>query len=154
MLILQGGNALSDFRVNKLLSALQTNIHEISSVQAHFIHFAKTSADLDEKEQTQLDALLNYGADIEISENYSAKLIVIPRPGTISPWSSKATDIAHNSGLDKVVRIERGVVYLLTLSNGSELTSDQIEQIKPFNFNFHLSDRVQELKNENNKWFV
>ncbi len=137
MLILQGGNALSDFRVNKLLPALQACVSEIGSIQAHYIHFAETSADLNGKEQSQLDGLLNYGSAIDIANNHSAKLIVIPRPGTISPWSSKATDIVHNSGLDKVVRIERGIVYLLTLSNGSNLSDEQVEQIKPF-----LHDRM------------
>lgn len=131
MLILQGGNALSDFRVNKLLPALQACVSEISSIQAHFIHFAETSADLDEKEQAQLDALLDYGSAIDLANNHSAKIIVIPRPGTISPWSSKATDIVHNSGLDKVKRIERGMVYLLSLTEGSNLTDAQVEQIKP-----------------------
>ncbi len=131
MLILQGGNALSDFRVNKLLSALQTLISEISTVQAYFIHFAETNADLDEKEQAQLDALLNYGEAINVADSNAAKLIVIPRPGTISPWSSKATDIVHNSGLKKVSRIERGMVYLFSLSDGSNLTDEQVEQIKP-----------------------
>jgi phosphoribosylformylglycinamidine synthase len=136
MLILQGGNALSDFRVNKLLPALQANIPEINVVQAHFVHFAETSADLSEKEQRQLDALLDYGSAIEIADDNLAKLVVIPRPGTISPWSSKATDIVHNSGLDKVIRIERGIVYLLSLVNGS-LSDEQIELIKPL-----LHDRM------------
>jgi phosphoribosylformylglycinamidine synthase len=131
MLILQGGNALSDFRVNKLLPALQAIVPEISSIQAHFIHFAETSTEIDEKEQAQLNALLNYGSAIDITNDSSAKLIVIPRPGTISPWSSKATDIVHNSGLDKVVRIERGIVYLLTLSIDINLSDEQIELIKP-----------------------
>lgn len=131
MLILHGGNALSDFRVNKLLPALQACISDISSIQAHFVHFAETSADLNEKEQAQFDALLNYGSAIELANNHSAKIIVIPRPGTISPWSSKATDIVHNSGLAKVRRIERGMVYLLTLTGGANLTDAQIEQIKP-----------------------
>lgn len=139
MLILQGGNALSDFRVNKLLPALQANIPQINAVQAHFVHFAETSADLSEKEQSQLDALLNYGSAIETADNNSAKLVVIPRPGTISPWSSKATDIVHNSGLDKVIRIERGIVYLLSLAEGS-LSNEQIELIKPL-----LHDRMTDV---------
>jgi phosphoribosylformylglycinamidine synthase len=136
MLILQGGNALSDFRVNKLLPALQVNVPQINAVRAHFVHFAETSADLSEKEQVQLDALLNYGSAIDIADHNSTKLIVIPRPGTISPWSSKATDIVHNSGLNKVIRIERGVVYLLSLADGS-LNDEQIELIKPL-----LHDRM------------
>jgi phosphoribosylformylglycinamidine synthase len=137
MLILQGGNALSDFRVNKILSALQTIIPEIISIQAHYIHFVETGTDLNEKQQAQLSALLNYGSSIDIANNHSAKLIVIPRPGTISPWSSKATDIVHNSGLDKVVRIERGLVYLLTLSDDSTFTKEQVDLVKPF-----LHDRM------------
>ena len=150
MLILQGGNALSDFRVNKLLSALQTCVPEISSFQAHFIHFAETSANLNEKEQVQLDALLNYGSAINVVNNHSVKLIVIPRSGTISPWSSKATDIIHNSGLSKVIRIERGLAYLLTLAEGTSLTNEQIEQIKPL-LHDRMTDAVireeQEAKN-------
>lgn len=137
MLILQGGNALSDFRVNKLLPALQVHIPQINAVQAYFVHFAKTSADLNEKEQAQLDALLDYGSTIETADSNSAKLVVIPRPGTISPWSSKATDIIHNSGLDKVIRIERGIIYLLNLDDGSDLSDKQIELIKPL-----LHDRM------------
>ncbi len=140
MLILQGGNALSDFRVNKLLPALQACVSEISSIQAHFIHFAENSSDLNDKEQAQLDALLNYGLAINLVNDESTKLVVIPRPGTISPWSSKATDIVHNSGLDKVVRIERGITYLITLTAGSNLTEDQIEQIKPL-----LHDRMTDV---------
>lgn len=140
MLILQGGNALSDFRVNKLLPALQAHIPQINAVQAYFVHFAKTSADLNEKEQAQLDALLDYGSTIETADSNSAKLVVIPRPGTISPWSSKATDIVHNSGLDKVIRIERGIIYLLNLDDGSNLSDKQIELIKPL-----LHDRMTDV---------
>ena len=131
MLILQGGNALSDFRVNKLLPALQANVPQINDIQAHFVHFAETSADLNETEQAQLDALLDYGSVIDLENNDSDKLIVIPRPGTISPWSSKATDIVHNSGLNKVIRIERGIVYLFGLTDESNLTDEQIDLIKP-----------------------
>lgn len=140
MLILPGGNALSDFRVNKLLLALQSCVPEIVSLQAHYIHFAETNAELNDKEQAQLDALLHYGATIDALNNHAAKLIVIPRPGTISPWSSKASDIVHNSGLTKISRIERGMTYLFELSGGNSLTEDQIEQLTPL-----LHDRMTEL---------
>ena len=140
MLILHGCNALSDFRVNKLLPALQSCIPEITSIQTHFIHFADTNAELDEKEQAQLDALLDYGSPTDSTDNNSAKLIVIPRPGTISPWSSKATDIIHNSGLEKIRRIERGKVYLFELSGSDSLSLEQIEQLKPL-----LHDRMTEI---------
>jgi phosphoribosylformylglycinamidine synthase len=140
MLIMQGGNALSDFRVNKLLPALQSCVPKIVSVQSHYIHFAETTADLTDKEQTQLDALLDYGSAIESSNKAATKFIVIPRPGTISPWSSKATDIVHNSGLNNITRIERGVNYLLKLSDETELNDEQIELIKPL-----LHDRMTEV---------
>lgn len=140
MLILQGGNALSDFRVNKLLSALQSYVTEIASVQAHFIHFAETNADLNEKEQSQLDALLTYGQSVATTNDHTTKLIVIPRPATISPWSSKASDIIHNSGLDKITRIERGMVYLFQLNNGNALNESQLDQLKPL-----LHDRMTEI---------
>jgi phosphoribosylformylglycinamidine synthase len=140
MLILPGGNALSDFRVNKLLPALQSCVPEITSVQSHYIHFAETNTELNDNEQGQLNALLSYGSAINTTNNHSAKLIIIPRPGTISPWSSKATDIIHNSGLDQISRIERGLVYLFELSNEASLTDDQIEQVKPL-----LHDRMTEV---------
>ena len=146
MLILPGGNALSDFRVNKLLSALQSWVPAISSVASHYVHFAETSVDLDQKETAQLDALLNYGSAPKDTPDDSFRLIVIPRPGTISPWSSKASDIAHNSGLDKITRIERGRVYSFQLSEGTELDEEQIAELKPL-----LHDRMTEIlvQNEN-----
>jgi phosphoribosylformylglycinamidine synthase len=140
MLILAGGNALSDFRVDKLLPALQACVPAVSSFESHYIHFAETNADLNNEEQTQLDALLNYGSVANTTVDNSVELIVIPRPGTISPWSSKASDIVHNSGLTKISRIERGKIYSFQLSNGDALTEDQIEQLKPL-----LHDRMTEI---------
>ncbi len=146
MLILPGGNALSDFRVNKLLSALQSCVPAISSVESNYVHFAETSAELGQKETSQLDALLSYGAEAKNTSDNSFNLIVIPRPGTISPWSSKASDIAHNSGLNKVSRIERGRVYSFQLSEGNDLNEEQIAELKPL-----LHDRMTEIliHNEN-----
>ncbi len=153
MLILPGGNALSDFRVNKLLSALQSCVAAISSVESYYIHFAETSAVLDQKETSQLNALLSYGAEAKVIPDNSFKLIVIPRPGTISPWSSKASDIAHNSGLDKVFRLERGRAYSFQLSEGDTLNEDQITLLKP-----HIHDRMTEIlihhENDANALFV
>lgn len=140
MLILPGGNALSDFRVNKLVSALQSCVAEIVSVQSHYIHFAQTNADLDDNEQQQLNALLNYGSTANNTNADSTRLIVIPRPGTISPWSSKASDIVNNSGLNKINRIERGKVYSFQLDSGNTLNETQTTLIKPL-----LHDRMTEI---------
>jgi phosphoribosylformylglycinamidine synthase len=66
-------------------------------------------------------------------------LIVVPRPGTISPWSSKATDIVHNCGLDNVRRVERGIVYTLTLAGDNTLTAEQRQSVLPL-----IHDRMTE----------
>ncbi len=146
MLILKGGNALSDFRVNKLLAALQSYVPAIVSVRAHYIHFVKTHADLDKKEQVQLDDLLQYGTASGNTHHHSFKQVAIPRPGTRSAWSDKARDIAHNAGLDKVAHIERGTVYALQLDKNHTPTAAQIACIKPL-----LHDRMTEvlITNEN-----
>ena len=139
MLILQGCNALSKFRVNKLLSTVQAYIPEIISLQTCFIHFANENKPLNEDEQAQLEVLLNSRIDGDVSKNYN-QLIVIPRPGTISPWSSKASNIIHNSGLNKIIRVERGIIYVFDISNGENLTSEKIKKIAHF-----LHDRMTEI---------
>ena len=115
MLILRGAPALSPFRSQKLLASLQNQIPEISSVSAEFQHFIRVNDDLSPQELQILEKLLTYGPSLEEGESGSeqtdALFLVVPRPGTISPWSSKATNIASNCGLNKVQRIERGLAY-------------------------------------------
>lgn len=134
MLILRGAPALSEFRRNKLLTLIQSANIDISELLATYVHFVDTIDDLDVKEAEVLRALLTYGPKKEDDDALegSVDLIVTPRPGTISPWSSKATDIAHNAGLSKIRRIERGVIY--------SLKSDaKIETLVPF-----IHDRMVE----------
>ncbi len=115
MLILRGTPALSDFRCQKLLKSLQSEVPEITGMMAEFQHFIKTRSDITDEQTRVLKQLLTYGPTVTQSEpgrsNSEAFFMVTPRPGTISPWSSKATDIAHNCGLDRVQRIERGIAY-------------------------------------------
>ncbi len=111
MLILPGAPALSDFRRTKLLDALTSVEPGISQVYAEYVHFAQLRQPLDAYETERLAQLLTYGPKSERSVAKGALVLVTPRPGTISPWSSKATDIVNNAGIDKVVRIERGVCY-------------------------------------------
>ncbi|MGD9842652.1 MAG: phosphoribosylformylglycinamidine synthase, partial [Steroidobacteraceae bacterium] len=67
---------------------------------------------LSDTEQQVLRALLSYGPrEGSESDNKGQLLLVLPRVGTISPWASKATDIAHVCGLQSVSRIERGIAY-------------------------------------------
>jgi len=111
MLQLRGGAALSDFRLTKLLAALQEAAPAITAVRACYYHFVETEASLSPQQQAILVQLLAYGEPLAPHTAAQQGLLVVPRPGTISPWSSKATDIAHNCGLTTVCRIERGILY-------------------------------------------
>jgi phosphoribosylformylglycinamidine synthase len=112
----EGSNALSSFRIQQLLPTLQ-GIHEkISGISARFVHLAASDSAPDAALSAQLAALLTYG-DPYTGPTEGPLIVVSPRLGTVSPWASKATDIAHNCGL-AVHRIERLVEYRLTLKNG------------------------------------
>ncbi|MGX9219255.1 phosphoribosylformylglycinamidine synthase [Massilia varians] len=120
MLILPGSNALSAFRSQRLLSQLQAVAPSIAAVQARFYHFIDASAQLGVEDTERLSAMLTYGepAAQTLYEGVTEEFFVIPRLGTISPWASKATDIAHNCGMQHVHRIERGVGYTVVLKGG------------------------------------
>ncbi|MEQ4923237.1 phosphoribosylformylglycinamidine synthase [Proteus hauseri] len=113
MEILRGSPALSAFRINKLLTQCQENHLPVRGIYAEFVHFAKVEGQLSEDDQIKLSQLLHYGPSLTEHELVGEMRVVTPRPGTISPWSSKATDIAHNCGLASIVRIERGMAYFI-----------------------------------------
>lgn len=124
MLILPGSNALSAFRAKRLLSALQEIDPAITEVAARYLHFIDGGDALSKEELSRLSTLLTYGdpfAGPEKGEEY----VVVPRAGTISPWSSKATDIVHNCGLEDVKRVERGVSYRIQRQNDAAAVSDE-----------------------------
>jgi phosphoribosylformylglycinamidine synthase len=108
-----GATALSDFRIARLLPRLQEVDSRVSAVSARYRHFVKTRSPLVESQQRILEALLTYGDPGQ--DGPGEQFLVIPRLGTISPWASKATDIAHNCGLETIERIERGVVYFIEM---------------------------------------
>jgi len=121
ILTLPGALALSPFRVEKLLASLPRALAEAITVDARFVHFAALSAPLDAAETQRLERLLTYGTPAQ-GEPRGVLLLVLPRFGTVSPWSSKATDIVRNCGLAKVVRIERGVAYYVTARDPGPLS--------------------------------
>lgn len=137
MIIHSGAPSLSAFRRQKLLSSLQEVVPVVTAVSAQFMHFAETSTALPESDQLIFDALMTYGPKAEQDCLEGILMIVVPRPGTISPWSSKATDIAHNCGLDAVVRVERGTAY--RISSSETLYEAQLQQLREL-----LSDRMVE----------
>jgi phosphoribosylformylglycinamidine synthase len=110
---LGGIEALPAFRRTKLLKQLQAVDQSITSVSAEYLHFYDTGImALDNSEIAKLQQLLGYGSPFEGKQDGSL-FIVVPRFGTISPWSSKATDIIHNCGLKHVTRVERGIAYYI-----------------------------------------
>ena len=122
MLKIPGTSALSDFRIKKLLTELEALKLNITAISACFIHFVDIEGNLDSLQADTLNQLLTYGSsqplkerDDELQPNSMIieTLLVFPRSGTISPWSSKATEIAIRCGLSAVKRIERGILYSL-----------------------------------------
>ncbi|WP_313224743.1 phosphoribosylformylglycinamidine synthase [Stutzerimonas nitrititolerans] len=111
MLILRGAPALSAFRHGKLLAQLTAKVPAVSGLYAEFAHFAEVSGTLGADEEQVLARLLKYGPSVPVQEPVGRLFLVVPRFGTISPWSSKASDIAHNCGLDKIQRLERGIAF-------------------------------------------
>ncbi|THU02012.1 phosphoribosylformylglycinamidine synthase [Lampropedia puyangensis] len=114
---LEGGNALSAFRIQKLLPLLQAIHPKIEQVQARYLHFVVTDGAAEAGLLAQAAQLLQYGEPFDqtaLLPEHAAVVLVTPRVGTVSPWASKATDIAHNCGL-AVKRIERAVEYRIGL---------------------------------------
>ncbi len=111
MLILPGAPVLSSFRRQKLLRSLQKLDAGVQGVYAEYVHFVNVSAPLSPGENEVLVKLLHYGPNEASQSDGGALVVVVPRLGTISPWASKATDIAHNVGLQKIQRLERGLAY-------------------------------------------
>ncbi|MDU4352218.1 phosphoribosylformylglycinamidine synthase [Phytobacter diazotrophicus] len=136
MEILRGSPALSAFRINKLLARFQAARLPVSNIYAEYVHFADVNDRLNEEELTRLQRLLKYGPNLSSHTPTGKLLLVTPRPGTISPWSSKATDIAHNCDLGKINRLERGVAYYV---EASTLTEEQWASVAA-----ELHDRMME----------
>ena len=111
MLELPGQPALSDFRLAKLLQSLQAQDDRVNSIEARFSYFVAISSPLSGEHKERLNALLLLGERPGKLGKGAKKIYVVPRPGTISPWSSKATDIAVACDIDPVQRIERGICY-------------------------------------------
>ncbi|HYR00717.1 MAG TPA: phosphoribosylformylglycinamidine synthase, partial [Casimicrobiaceae bacterium] len=121
LLTLRGRRALSPFRVDKLQSAFAALRpgHSVGGIAATFWHFVELARELAPAERATLERLLTYGPQDDAAADDGAFFLVVPRPGTISPWSSKATDIARNCGLAAVRRIERGVGYRVVARHGA-----------------------------------
>jgi len=112
----EGGQALSDFRIQQLLPRLQAVHPKVAGLAARYVHLVASDHAPDAGERERLAALLTYGEPYA-GASEGVLLVVTPRLGTVSPWASKATDIAHNCGL-AIRRIERVVEYRLQMASG------------------------------------
>jgi len=126
----EGGNALSSFRAAALLPRLQAINSRIGAVAARHVHWVWSDAEPAREEHDKLTGLLRYGDDYT-GPNDGTLIVVAPRLGTVSPWASKATDIAHNCGA-AIRRVERVTEYRLTLKSGllggvKTLTADELQ---------------------------
>src|SRR5258706_2841653 len=110
ILRLPGPAALSSFRLEKLQADLAATPLAGARIAARYWHFIEVSRSLSGDERRVLDRVLTYGSAQRVDDS-GQLLLVTPRLGTISPWSSKATDIARHCGLEAVTRIERGTAF-------------------------------------------
>ena len=122
MQVMFGAAALSDFKSSKLLLSLQAKLPQVKAFSAQFVHFLDCTEELSNSNAEVVRALLHYGAGFSSESDVADPAllltrVVVPRPGTISPWSSKASDILHNCGLAMVDRIERGSVFFVTVDH-------------------------------------
>ncbi len=144
MFVLRGSSALSPFRVAKLLDRLAAAEPSVVAVEARWVHLIDAARPLTATETTRLDALLRYGPREPVdpasppAQEAGELVLVVPRPGTVSPWSSKATDIARVCGLEVVRRIERGIAYRLQ-SRDVALAGSRLTALLPL-----LHDRMTE----------
>ena len=139
LLRLRGRNALSAFRLRKLSQSVTAAVPRLSGIQAEFWHFVLLDRPLDGGETKRLERILTYGPADATVKAHGDVMLVVPRIGTISPWSSKATDIARHCRLDAVQRIERGVAYWISMRDGLALSSNERAVLAPL-----IHDRMTE----------
>ena len=137
ILRLRGRDALPAFRRNKLLQAAAPAIPGLQ-VNAEFWHFIQLRESLSSEALAKLERILSYGPAASDVAQQGTLLLVTPRIGTISPWSSKATDIARHCGLPAVERIERGMAWWCN-AGGKPLHDEQRRALLPL-----IHDRMTE----------
>ncbi|ORU92888.1 MAG: phosphoribosylformylglycinamidine synthase [Cycloclasticus sp. symbiont of Bathymodiolus heckerae] len=149
MLELIGSTALSAFRKQRLLTKLNQAVPQLSDVSAEYIHFADVDGTLTENEMSTLERVLTYGPKNTAIEHAGERLLVVPRASTLSPWSSKATDIAQHCGLTKIKRLERGIAYYVV----GDLNEQQLEEIAAL-LHDRMTERVLRIDQQPDDMFV
>ena len=137
VICIDGQQALSDFRIRKLNEILSIIDSSIKINDAAFRYYIQLSGSLDQENMTRLSALLLSGEPTIKRNNQSSQVNVVPRIGTISSWSSKATDITRACGISMVTRLERGICF--TYETKEVLSIDQVKEVERV-----LHDRMTE----------
>ncbi|MEM7266321.1 MAG: phosphoribosylformylglycinamidine synthase, partial [Pseudomonadota bacterium] len=137
MLVLRGAPALSEFNQTKLIAKLGQSGVRVKNLYSEYVHLVDSQGDLSKQQIEILEKLLTYGPARQAQTPSGTFFLITPRPGTISPWSSKATDIAHNCSLKNINRIERGCAFYIETENG--VSEDDFALIASF-----LHDRMTE----------
>ncbi|MEM7421502.1 MAG: phosphoribosylformylglycinamidine synthase, partial [Pseudomonadota bacterium] len=125
------------FNQTKLIAKLGQSGVKVKNLYSEYVHLVDSQGDLSKQHIEILEKLLTYGPARQAQTPTGTLFLITPRPGTISPWSSKATDIAHNCSLKSINRIERGCAFYIETE--SELTEDDFALIASF-----LHDRMTE----------
>jgi len=145
MQIIWGNPAHSAYRLNQLLSKLQT-VGVIQQVQSQFVYFVDLEGELTPTELAHLKVLLNNSEEDKTTKLTADSCVVTPRLGTISQWSSKATDITHTCGIEHVHRIERGIVYHFTgVSSADKTAMEAIVHDRMMEQVFHEFESLENL---------
>ena len=134
LLTFRGPSALSDFRRAPLLARCRTLQGHIDDLTTSFVYLVSLRAPLSNSDRHKLANIL--GSDRPY-DAVTGEVLIAPRPGTISPWSTKATDILHNCRLGRISRIERGIAYRFVAAG--PLVAADLEPLLPL-----LHDRMTE----------
>ena len=126
-ILLRGGPAVSDFRISPLVDSLNGELPEldVSGIETRFVFFLQMEAAPGDDVRDKAYALLGAEGEFSLDDGF----LVMPRKGTISPWSSKATDIFHNCGLSDIHRVERGIHYRIMNATGKAVSLDSLSTV-------------------------
>ena len=140
LLTFAGPAALSDFRRLPLLQRCRDLLPELADLQADYFYVVQLQRPLDDSEQQRLRQILATDGEFQADDS---TVLVCPRPGTISPWSSKATDILHNCGMDAVGPVERGIAYRFAAPTA--LSQEALQPVLPLLYDRMIEAVVQDV---------
>ncbi|AWD32414.1 Phosphoribosylformylglycinamidine synthase [Candidatus Kinetoplastibacterium sorsogonicusi] len=144
---ISGSVALSSFRIEMLIRKLKENGINIQNIYTRYEYFVHLHKELNNTEKRTLNGILSLNDNIPFNNQFDLEFLVIPRPSVVSPWSSKATNILHNCGLNVVKRIERGISYYFLMQNQQNISFNDLLNLS---VDKYLYDKMSERLVDNN----